>query len=277
MRAWVTVPQARQLVRSCRGAQVLLWRCGTQGRDQCGRVRRCAFRPTMPVRHRRRRTGDVSGLHNPASGKTAQDTHRTRTCCAPRTRPGQRERRDHAAHAQKKDIKLSPLMMLTNLLLHRSAQSCLKVSPSTLILAPMMQLPEAIIWLMACSAMYLPMPSLMHRPAKTTGGVVGILARQEGVHRVLLEQTEFRVGRRQQLAVSANPQSPHGRATHHAAVADDENRGADIHLADPLSPRSSRKAAISCCRRSNSCSLRARNSRASRTLALAPRDVSRYA
>ena len=61
-------------------------------------------------------------------------------------------------------------MMSITLELRRSPQSSLKVRPSTLTLAPLIGEPAAIICLMVCSAMNLPMPSLMRRPARMTCG-----------------------------------------------------------------------------------------------------------
>lgn len=58
-----------------------------------------------PVRRRCRSPGDSTGLHGRARRKTALDTGGTRTCRAPRARPGQREPRDGATHAKKNDIK----------------------------------------------------------------------------------------------------------------------------------------------------------------------------
>ena len=52
--------------------------------------------------------------------------------------------------------------------LRRSEQFSLKVSPNTFTAAPFTAEPAWIINFTVCSATYLPMPSLMRRPARMT-------------------------------------------------------------------------------------------------------------
>ena len=80
-------------------------RCVFAGRSRSGCVRHCANRPTTPVRHRCRSSGDGARLYDPANGKAALDVGRTRTCRAPGTRPGQGESRNRAPDAEKNDLK----------------------------------------------------------------------------------------------------------------------------------------------------------------------------